>query len=158
MTCLQEFQFTQRRKQRSNAPLVQFPHQTTDKKVNEVTPELFAMAPDAAAMAAADVAAIQATIRQLGLAPTKAKNLKAMAAALLEHHGAAVPSSFEELEALPGVGHKTARFVELLPSSFSFQVLFFFSLLVVPLLSPPPPHVSLHTRFHANPLLTLPVW
>lgn len=55
------------------------PGQTTDKKVNECTPALFALAPDAAAMAALDVAAIEGCIRQLGLAPTKAKNLKAMA-------------------------------------------------------------------------------
>ena len=52
--------------------------QTTDKKVNECTPALFRLAPDAASMAAADLGAIQACIRSLGLAPTKAKNLKAM--------------------------------------------------------------------------------
>lgn len=52
--------------------------QTTDKKVNEVTPELFRLAPDAAAMAALEVPTIESCIRQLGLAPTKAKNLKAM--------------------------------------------------------------------------------
>lgn len=54
------------------------PRQTTDKKVNECTPGLFQLAPDAAAMAAADVADIAQCIRTLGLAPTKAKNLKAM--------------------------------------------------------------------------------
>lgn len=52
--------------------------QTTDKKVNECTPALFALAPDAAAMAAAELADITTCIRQLGLAPTKARNLKAM--------------------------------------------------------------------------------
>ena len=85
--------------------------QTTDKKVNEATPALFALAPDPPAMAAAEVAAIAACIRQLGLAPTKAKNLRAMAQALLRDHGGAVPASFEALEALPGVGHKTASVV-----------------------------------------------
>lgn len=82
--------------------------QTTDKKVNEVTPALFARAPTPAAMAALDVAEIQHLIREIGLAPTKAKHLKAMAALLVERHGGEVPRSFEELEALPGVGHKTA--------------------------------------------------
>jgi endonuclease-3 len=85
--------------------------QSTDKKVNEVTPALFAAAGDAAAMAALDVAAIEAAIKQVGLAPTKAKNVRATAQALLERHGGAVPRTFAELEALPGVGHKTASVV-----------------------------------------------
>jgi endonuclease-3 len=82
--------------------------QTTDKKVNEVTPALFARAPTPAAMAAMDVAEIQHLIREIGLAPTKAKHLKAMATLLVERHGGEVPRTFEELESLPGVGHKTA--------------------------------------------------
>lgn len=82
--------------------------QTTDKKVNEVTPALFKRAPTPAAMAALDVAEIQHLIREIGLAPTKAKHLKAMAALLVERHGGEVPRTFEELESLPGVGHKTA--------------------------------------------------
>ncbi|KIZ02304.1 endonuclease III [Monoraphidium neglectum] len=85
--------------------------QTTDKKVNEVTPTLFKLAPDAAAMAAQEVSVIQAIIQPIGLAPTKAKNLRAAAALLVERHGGQVPSTFEELEALPGVGHKTASVV-----------------------------------------------
>lgn len=85
--------------------------QTTDIKVNEVTKDLFDLAPDAASMAALDVAVITAAIKTLGLAPTKAKNLKAMATLLLERHGGEVPESFEELEELPGVGHKTASVV-----------------------------------------------
>ncbi|KAI8477214.1 MAG: hypothetical protein J3K34DRAFT_515886 [Monoraphidium minutum] len=85
--------------------------QTTDKKVNEVTPELFGAAPDAASMAAMPVPAIQAIIQPIGLAPTKARNLQAAAALLLERHGGEVPATFEELEALPGVGHKTASVV-----------------------------------------------
>ncbi|KAL4435867.1 hypothetical protein ABPG77_000629 [Micractinium sp. CCAP 211/92] len=85
--------------------------QTTDKKVNECTPALFELAPDAPAMAAADLADIAACIRTLGLAPTKARNLKAMSQLLVEHHGGQVPASLEALEALPGVGHKTASVV-----------------------------------------------
>lgn len=85
--------------------------QTTDKKVNEVTPELFRIAPDAGAMAALDVDTIAHCIRQLGLAPTKAKNLKALSQMLVDRHGGRVPETFEELEELPGVGHKTASVV-----------------------------------------------
>ena len=85
--------------------------QTTDKKVNEVTPALFAAAPDPASMAALEVEEIRTLIRQIGLAPTKAKNLKRMAELLLERHEGEVPGSLEELEALPGVGHKTASVV-----------------------------------------------
>jgi endonuclease-3 len=85
--------------------------QTTDKKVNEITPALFALAPDAAAMAATPVDQIRAIIRVVGLANGKSKNLVAMAGLLLERHGGLVPASFEALEALPGVGHKTASVV-----------------------------------------------
>lgn len=85
--------------------------QTTDKKVNEVTPHLFKRAPDAAAMACMEVADIQAIIQPIGLAPTKAKNLSNMSKLLLERHGGEVPGSFAELEALHGVGHKTASVV-----------------------------------------------
>ncbi len=82
--------------------------QTTDKKVNEVTPALFAKAPNAKAMAELPVEEILSVIRTVGLAPTKAKNLKAMATLLLERYGGAVPADIDALEALPGVGHKTA--------------------------------------------------
>ena len=85
--------------------------QCTDKKVNEVTPALFHIGPDPAAMASLDEAEILETIRQLGLAKTKAKNVRRLAQLLLERHDGEVPSSFEELEALPGVGHKTASVV-----------------------------------------------
>ena len=85
--------------------------QTTDKKVNEVTPALFAEAPDPQAMAALPVDRILSFIRTVGLAPTKAKNLKAMAGLLIERHGGAVPDDIDALEALPGVGHKTASVV-----------------------------------------------
>jgi len=85
--------------------------QCTDKKVNEVTPALFAAGPTPSRMAALDEAAILGHIRQLGLARTKARNVKRLAELLLERHGGAVPASFAALEALPGVGHKTASVV-----------------------------------------------
>src|SRR5262249_16860653 len=85
--------------------------QTSDKQVNRVTPALFAVAPNAAVLAQLPVAAIQKHIQTLGLAPTKAQNLKAMAQQLVERHGGKVPSDEAELEALPGVGHKTASVV-----------------------------------------------
>ena len=85
--------------------------QTTDKKVNEVTPALFAAAPTPAAMAALEVEEIRHLIRQIGLAPTKAKRCRRLAELLLERHGGVVPSDQEALEALPGVGHKTASVV-----------------------------------------------
>ncbi len=85
--------------------------QCTDKKVNEVTPALFAAGPTPAAMAELDEEQILGFIRQLGLAKTKAKNVRRLAQLLLERHAGAVPQSFEELEALPGVGHKTASVV-----------------------------------------------
>ncbi|MEM9863789.1 MAG: endonuclease III [Myxococcota bacterium] len=85
--------------------------QTTDKKVNEVTPALFAEAPTPAAMAALGADRIRELIRQVGLAPTKAKNLQRMSELLVERHGGDVPASLEALEALPGVGHKTAQVV-----------------------------------------------
>ncbi|GAB4210375.1 MAG: endonuclease III [Sandaracinaceae bacterium] len=85
--------------------------QTTDKKVNQVTPALFAQAGTPAAMAALEVEAIRALIREVGLAPQKAKALKGLAQLIVERHGGEVPRSFEALEALPGVGHKTASVV-----------------------------------------------
>lgn len=85
--------------------------QTTDKKVNEVSPALFAVASTPAQMAALEVEQIRALIREIGLAPTKAKNLKKMAALLVERHGGEVPADMQALEALPGVGHKTASVV-----------------------------------------------
>lgn len=85
--------------------------QTTDKKVNEVTPGLFAAASTPAAMAALPVETIQRLIREIGLAPTKAKNLRATAQLLQDRHGGQVPADFAALEDLPGVGHKTASVV-----------------------------------------------
>jgi len=85
--------------------------QTTDKKVNEVTPALFALAPTPELMASQDPDAVLSSIRVLGLAPTKAKNLQKMARQLLQDHGGRVPDNFAGLESLAGVGHKTASVV-----------------------------------------------
>ena len=85
--------------------------QTTDKKVNQITPALFGRAPTPAAMAALTVEEIRELIREVGLAPQKAKALKRTGELLVEVHGSVVPQTFEELEALPGVGHKTASVV-----------------------------------------------
>jgi endonuclease-3 len=85
--------------------------QTTDKKVNEVTPALFARAPDAKTMQTLEVEEILGFIRQVGLAPTKAKNLRRMSELLVERHDGVVPQDMDALEALPGVGHKTASVV-----------------------------------------------
>ena len=85
--------------------------QCTDKKVNEVTPALFAAGPTPEAMAALEEAEILSHIRQLGLAKTKSRNVHKLAHILVNVHAGQVPASFEELEALPGVGHKTASVV-----------------------------------------------
>jgi len=85
--------------------------QTTDKLVNQVTPDLFARAATPAALAALPVEEIQHRIRRIGLAASKAKNLKRLSEILVAEHGGRVPRTFEELEALPGVGHKTASVV-----------------------------------------------
>jgi endonuclease-3 len=85
--------------------------QTTDARVNLVTPALFAEAATPAALAAVGEKRILELIRTCGLAPQKAKALATTARLLVERHGGEVPRTFEELEALPGVGHKTASVV-----------------------------------------------
>lgn len=85
--------------------------QCTDARVNEVTPGLFALAATPAAMAALPVATIERAIRTCGLAPTKARHLQALSRALVERYGGRVPDALDELESLPGVGHKTASVV-----------------------------------------------
>ena len=85
--------------------------QTTDKKVNQVTPNLFKVAGTPEKMAALEVEEIRELIKEIGLSNTKARNLKRMAELLLERHNGVVPQTYEELEALPGVGHKTASVV-----------------------------------------------
>ncbi len=85
--------------------------QCTDKKVNEVTPALFAVAGTPAKMAALPVEKVLALIKQLGLAPQKSKALVGLAKLIVTKHGGEVPRTFDELEELPGVGHKTASVV-----------------------------------------------
>tara|TARA_B100000767_G_C19728765_1_gene520674 strand:- start:789 stop:1448 length:660 start_codon:yes stop_codon:yes gene_type:complete len=85
--------------------------QTTDVKVNQVTPALFAKAPTPEAMVKVSVETILNDIRQVGLAPTKAKNILRLSQLLVERHNGIVPQTFQELEDLPGVGHKTAGVV-----------------------------------------------
>tara|TARA_B100000945_G_scaffold318514_1_gene323538 strand:- start:2645 stop:3310 length:666 start_codon:yes stop_codon:yes gene_type:complete len=85
--------------------------QTTDKKVNQVTPNLFKKAPTPELMSKLDVEIIQTLIKEIGLAPTKARNISKLSKMLVELHDGNVPNNFEDLEALPGVGHKTASVV-----------------------------------------------
>jgi endonuclease-3 len=85
--------------------------QTTDVQVNKVTPALFAKARTPEAMAKLSESEILSAIRSCGLAPGKARNLKKLAALLVDEHGGQVPADFEALERLPGVGHKTASVV-----------------------------------------------
>lgn len=82
--------------------------QCTDKRVNETTPALFARADSPQKMASLSEDEIREIIKPCGLAPTKAKNIKKMSEILCEKFGGRVPNTFEELESLPGVGHKTA--------------------------------------------------
>jgi endonuclease-3 len=85
--------------------------QCTDARVNQVTPALFARATTPAAMAALPVATIENLIRSCGLAPQKAKAIRALSRAIVDEHGGRVPAALDELEKLPGVGHKTASVV-----------------------------------------------
>lgn len=82
--------------------------QTTDKKVNQVTPKLFAVADNPADMATVPVEQIETIIRPIGLAPQKARAVAALSQQLIERFDGQVPDSFADLESLPGVGHKTA--------------------------------------------------
>ncbi len=85
--------------------------QATDASVNKVTPALFAAAPDAQAMARLTPEEVGAAIRTIGLWQGKARNVVALAKLLVAEHGGEVPASREALEALPGVGRKTANVV-----------------------------------------------
>ncbi|MGA9212184.1 endonuclease III [Kaistella sp.] len=85
--------------------------QTTDKKVNQISPKLFEVAGTPFKMKELEVDEIKYLIKEIGLANTKAKNLKRMSELLVERHNGIIPQTFEELEALPGVGHKTASVV-----------------------------------------------
>lgn len=85
--------------------------QTTDKKVNEVTPALFARAGTAQAMSQLEVTEVQHLIRQIGLAPSKSRALVGLSTMIVQDYGNEVPQDFARLEAMPGVGHKTASVV-----------------------------------------------
>ena len=85
--------------------------QTTDKKVNQISPKLFEVAGNPFTMKDLEVEEIKFLIKEIGLANTKAKNLKRMAELLVERHDGIIPQTYEELEALPGIGHKTASVV-----------------------------------------------
>lgn len=85
--------------------------QCTDKKVNEITPALYRLASTPQKMASLKVEQVHQVIRQLGLAPQKSKALVGLAKLIVEKHQGQVPRTFEELEELPGVGHKTASVV-----------------------------------------------
>jgi endonuclease III len=85
--------------------------QTTDARVNMVTPALFARYPTAQDLAAADPEEVEELIRSTGFYRSKARNIMGMAVALTERHGGMVPGAMKELVALPGVGRKTANVV-----------------------------------------------
>jgi endonuclease-3 len=85
--------------------------QCTDKRVNLQTPGLFAKADNPRDMVKLSVAEINFFVRPCGLAPRKAQAIRRLSELLLENHGGEVPRTFAELEALPGVGHKTASVV-----------------------------------------------
>ncbi len=93
--------------------------QTTDVRVNSVTPTLFAKYPTAADYAAADPTELEEDIRPTGFFRNKAKSLRGMARALVDDHGGEVPRTMEDLVALPGVGRKTANVV--LGNAFSID-------------------------------------
>ncbi len=85
--------------------------QCTDKRVNEITPTLFARARTPEDMVLLSVEEIKSIIRPCGLSPAKSKAIHRLSEILIEEHQGQVPDSFEALEALPGVGHKTASVV-----------------------------------------------
>ena len=85
--------------------------QCTDARVNQITPTLWARARTPEAMSGVPVAEVEAIIRPCGLGPQKAQAIVGLSRQLVERHGGQVPRGFAELEALPGVGHKTASVV-----------------------------------------------
>ena len=85
--------------------------QCTDVRVNQITPKLFARADNPQAMSHVPVSEIEAIVKPCGLGPQKARAIAGLSHLLLEKHDGDVPSSLEELEKLPGVGHKTAQVI-----------------------------------------------
>lgn len=95
--------------------------QCTDRQVNQVTPELFARFPGPGALAEASLEEIKTIIYSTGFYNNKARNIKACAMALVDHHGAEVPEDLDSLTRLPGVGRKTANVVRSV--CFGFQTI-----------------------------------
>lgn len=85
--------------------------QCTDKKVNEITPQLFRLSDNPHTMVKLEVEQIRKIIQPCGLSPAKSKAIHRLSEIIIEKHFGQVPKTFEELEALPGVGHKTASVV-----------------------------------------------
>jgi endonuclease-3 len=85
--------------------------QCTDARVNKITPTLFATASDPLSMSKLSIDQINTIVRPCGLAPKKAQAIHGLSKILLNKHRGEVPKTFEELEELPGVGHKTASVV-----------------------------------------------
>ena len=85
--------------------------QCTDERVNQVTPKLFSLADNPLSMSKIPIEDIYKIIRPCGLAPQKSKAISNLSKILITKHDGSVPSNFESLEALPGVGHKTASVV-----------------------------------------------
>lgn len=83
----------------------------TDKRVNEITPKLFAKASTPKEMVSLPIQTIQAIIQPCGLSPTKAKNIHKLSQILIDEYNSQVPQDLQELEKLPGVGHKTASVI-----------------------------------------------
>tara|TARA_Y100000991_G_scaffold72857_1_gene54818 strand:+ start:1677 stop:2330 length:654 start_codon:yes stop_codon:yes gene_type:complete len=85
--------------------------QCTDERVNKITPKLFSIAPDPKSMSRLTIDNIYRIIKSCGLGPQKSKAIKELSNILIDKFNGEVPSTFEELEQLPGVGHKTASVV-----------------------------------------------
>lgn len=85
--------------------------QCTDERVNKVTPELFRLADNPFDMVKRKVADIEVIVRPCGLSPAKSRHIHRLSELLIERHSGIVPADFDALEALPGVGHKTASVV-----------------------------------------------
>jgi endonuclease-3 len=85
--------------------------QSTDVRVNKITPKLFAVAKTPEEMIQLDIPTIREIIKPVGLSPMKSKGIYELSHILINEHGGQVPQSFEALEALPAVGHKTASVV-----------------------------------------------
>ena len=96
---------------------------TTDGKVNEVTKKLFEVAPTPQLMSALEASEIQKIIQPVGLAPKKSVYLKSLSQKIIDDFKGEVPSTYESLESLPGVGHKTASVVMSQVISFLVQCL-----------------------------------